>query len=68
MLFFSFEESQNETHHPTKNSPNQNFLTPPPPPAPSIGEGYSAHIFCPLNAIWKTLPGKSSEISLCIFS
>ena len=52
MLLLSFEESQNETH--------------PPPQSPSIGEGYSAHT--PLNAIWKTLPGKSLEISLCIFS
>ena len=63
MLFFSFEEGQNgqnhsssDTHHPIKNSPQQNFYSPP------LGRDILPK---PLNVIWKTLLGTSS---LCIFS
>ena len=64
MQFFSFEESQNgrnhsssDTHHPIKNSPQQNVSF------SSIGEGI---LPIPLNVIWKTLLGTTSL--LCIFS
>ena len=62
MLFFSFEEGQNgqnhsssDTHHPIKNSPQQNFYSPP------LGRDILPK---PLNVIWKTLLGASL---LCMF-
>ena len=58
MLFFSFEEGQNgqnhsssDTHHPIKNSPQQNFYSPP------LGRDILPK---PLNVIWITLLGVSS--------